>query len=364
MLGNLIDAPLKGKKVLLRIDADVPIKDGEVIDDERLRASVPTIKYLLEHGAAKVTLIGHLGRPAGQRVENLKMAPVETKLAELLGGHGNWQILENLRFNVGEEANDLKFAGELAKGQDIFVQNAFATCHRYHASIAQIQKLLPSYAGFSLQKEIDNLDALLAADNLTIIIGGKKAKDKLPVISHLAPKAKLFLLGGVVASTFLNKAGHPTGKSLVEKDVFSQTDEIISQQKPLLRLPKDVVLSRSLEWADEVQAVEVDKLRNGYDEYYIVDIGARTIAEFTRAIKDSSVIFWNGNLGVSEVEEFSAGTMAAARAIAASSAKKYAGGGDTAAFLRRHGLDKDFDFISNGGGATLEYLAGKKLPGL
>lgn len=363
MLGNLEEVSLKAKKVLLRIDADTPIENGKVIDDERLRSSVPTIKYLLEHGA-EVTIVGHIGRPSGKIVAKLKMRLVEDKLVELIGTHQNWQILENLRFNAGEEANDLEFAGELAKGRDLFVQDAFATCHRQHASIARIQELLPSYAGLSLKKEIDNLDALLAADNLTIIIGGKKAKDKLPVIGHLAAKAKVFLLGGVVGSTFLARAGYPTGKSLVEKEVFNQTDEIISQQKMLLRLPQDVVLSRSLERADEVQTVAVGNLSNGYDEYYIVDIGARTIAEFTRIIKDSSVIFWNGNMGVSEVEEFSAGTMAVARAIAASSAKKYAGGGDTAAFLRRHGLDKDFDFISNGGGATLEYLAGRQLPGL
>ncbi len=201
MLKPLQTAQVNGKNVLLRIDTDVLDEKGQMKDDSRLLASVPTIRHLLDNGA-KITIIGHIGRPEGKEVPALKMRPVEDKLIELVGTHNNWQILENLRFNPGEEANDPGFAKELATGQDVFVQDAFATCHRAHASIAGVKSILPTFAGLSVQKEIDHLSVLLYAANIVMIIGGKKAEDKLPVIANLANKTQGFLIGGVVANTF------------------------------------------------------------------------------------------------------------------------------------------------------------------
>lgn len=368
MLRDLNQAEITGKKVLVRIDTDVDIEDGKVLDDERLRASIPTIRYLLDNGAAQITIIGHIGRPKGKVVEELKMKPVEEKLVELLGSHNLWLILENTRFDPREETNDPQFARELAEGQDIFVQDAFATCHRAHASTAGVAEVLPFYAGLAVQKEVENLSKLLTASDLTIIIGGKKAADKLPVISHLWPKAKTFLIGGVVANTFLAVQKYPLGKSLVEEKVLAETGEILKkaqQDGGKLQLPVDVVISKSFEEGVEERTVSIDELKTiVLDDYYVVDIGPETQKRYQAFIDQATATFWNGNMGVSEVPAFNQGTLAIAQAIAKSSARKYAGGGDTTSFLRAHGLSEKFDFISNGGGATLEFLAGKKLPGL
>lgn len=357
----------KDKNVLVRVDSDVVIKDGQVLDDERLQASIPTIKYLLENGA-KVTIIGHLGRPKGKEVAELKMRPIEDKFIEFLGTHQNWQILENLRFNAGEEENDPQFVKQLVTGQDFFVQDAFATCHREHASIVGVAGFLPSFAGFSVIKEAENLDRILESpsDGFTIIIGGKKALDKLPVIENLMSKAENFLIGGVVADTFLAAEGYSLGKSLVEKEVFDATKAIkdkFSKNKKNLLLPDDLVFSKSIEKSEETKTLPIDNLEDIAD-FYAVDIGPKTSDKYCRIIKDSKTIFWNGNMGVTEVDDFDRGTMKIAEAIANSSAKKYAGGGDTTAFIRLAGIAQNFDFISTAGGATLEYLAGKKLPGL
>lgn len=312
---------LNNKNVLVRIDADVPIEAGVVTDDERLKASIPTLKYLLENGA-KVTIIGHIDRPGGQEVEDLKMRPVEDKLIELLGTHQNWQILENLRFNPGEEKNDPEFVKQLVAGQDIFVQDAFATCHRAHASTLGVAELLPSYAGLSLQKEVENLSKLLEnpARPFVIIIGGAKIEDKEPVITGLLDKADKILVGGRVANE-LQK----------EKEQLS----------PKIILPVD-----------------------GRPELEGLDIGPKTIEIFKKEITDAKTIFWAGPMGKCEDPEYCPGTKEIAQAIASSAAQKYVGGGDTATFIRKIGLSDKFDFISTGGGATLEYLSGKKLPGL
>jgi phosphoglycerate kinase len=362
------EAKVNGKNVLVRIDADVPIKDGKVTDDERLKASMPTLKHLVDNGA-KVTIMGHLGRPKGKEVAELKMRPVEDKLIELLGTHNNWQILENLRFNAGEEENDPEFAQMLITGQDIFVQDAFATCHRAHASTVGVAKLLPSYAGMSVQREVKGLSEILASpkEDFLIVIGGKKAEDKLPVIENLFTKAENFIVGGVVASTFLAGEGHDLGRSLIEKEVLPHTKKIIEKFKKdptkKLLLPSDLLFSKSVEKPVETQELGISEAER-IDDLMGVDVGAETLANYKYEIKNAKTIFWNGNMGVSEVQEFSKGTWTVAEAIGNSGAKKYAGGGDTAAFIRRVGLTDNFDFISNAGGATLEYLAGKILPGL
>lgn len=359
---------IKGKNVLLRIDTDVPIKDGRVLDDDRLQTSFPTIEYLLQRGV-KVTIIGHLGRPDGKVVDELKMRPIEDKLIELLATHKNWQILENLRFSPGEEKNDPGFAEQLATGQDVFVQDAFATCHRAHASTVGVAKLLPSFAGLAIQKEVEGLQRILSSpvEGFTIIIGGKKVEDKLPIIANLFNKAQTFLIGGVIANTFLSAKGVQLGKSLIENEVLSKAKEILEKfeqgKSKKLILPVDLLLSKSITKPEEVRHENVEDL---YDikDYYAVDIGAETTANFLYRIKESQTIFWNGNMGISEVEDFRKSTWKIAEAIANSEARKYAGGGDTSSFIRKVGLADNFDFISTAGGTTLEYLAGKKLPGL
>ncbi len=359
---------IKEKNVLLRIDADVPIKDGVVTDDERIKVSVPTIEYLLQRGA-KVTIIGHIDRPDGKVVDGLKIRPVEDKLIEVLASHTNWQILENLRFSPGEEENDPEFAKQLAAGQDVFIQDAFATCHRAHASTVGVAKLLPSYAGFSIQKEIEGLNKILASPSqgFTIIIGGKKVEDKLPVIANLFSKAENFLIGGAIANTFLAAQGYNLGKSLVENKLLNQAKNILQkfQSDPAkkLFLPIDLLFSKSIQKPFETKHENIDDI-DKIDDYYAVDIGAETTANFIYTIKNSETIFWNGNMGVTEVEEFRKSTWKICEAIANSGAKKFAGGGDTSEFIRKMGIAENFDFISNAGGAALEFLAGKKLPGL
>jgi len=382
------EAQIEGKNVLVRIDTDVPMEkqwtDGntrEILDDERLRASIPTIKYLLEKGAQKITIMGHVGQPKGVDL-NFSLWPIANQLSTLLGYKTEFFkpqinysldakiiLYENMRFDPQEEANDPGLAQELAKNQNFFVQDAFATCHRAHASTVGVAKLLPSYAGMAVQKEVENLSRVIAspAEGCTIIIGGKKTEDKLPMIENLIDKAENFLIGGVVGNTFLAAKGYNLGKSLIEIDVLEEAREILQKfaQNPAkkLLLPVDLIFSRSLEKAEDIRHENLEDVSNVGD-FFAVDIGAETTANFLVTIKNSKTIFWNGNLGVSEVEEFRKNTWHIAEAIANSRAKKYAGGGDTSSFIRQVGLANNFNFISNGGGATLEFLAGKPLPGL
>ncbi|MBM2820430.1 MAG: Phosphoglycerate kinase [Candidatus Berkelbacteria bacterium] len=367
---TLPETQVEGKNVLFRIDADVLNNDGVIKHDSRIQASLPTLKYLLENGA-KVTIIGHVGRPEGREVPELKIRPVEDKLIELLGTHNNWQILENLRFNKGEEENDPEFAKQLAIGQDIFVQDAFATCHRAHASTVGAAKLLPSFAGMSVQRELEGLQKILAspAEGFTIIIGGKKAEDKLPVIKNLFDKAENFLVGGVVADTFLACQNYDLGKSLIEKEAFEQAREIFEMfskdSKKKLVLPTDLIFSKSSEAPVEPIQLSVLNLKSSeHHEWMVVDIGEETVNNFRKIIYNSKNIFWNGNLGVTEVPDFAHATKAIAETVVDSNTQKYAGGGDTTTFLKTNGFADKFNYLSIAGGATLEYLAGKTLPGL
>jgi phosphoglycerate kinase len=363
-------AQVKDKNVLIRIDADILNDDGAIKDDFRLRASIPTLKYLLENGA-KLTIIGHIDRPGGKEVPELKMRPVEDKLIELLGTHNDWQILENLRFNPGEEKNDPEFAKQLAAGQDLFVQDAFATCHRAHASTVAITEILPSYAGLSIQKEVENLAKMLANKEkpFTAILGGSKISEKLPVIKNLMSRVDNFLIGGAIANTFLAARRHHMGKSLVEPNSFSEANiiwkNIMDEAKRNIFLPRDVMLSRSDKEPSETKTVEIkDLLQQTYDDFFAVDIGSKTIEQFSATILQSRTVFWNGNMGISEVPEFAEGTKKIAEIIGRSSAQVVIGGGDTVAAFEKLGIEKENIFLSTGGGATLEFLAGKQLPGL
>jgi len=378
------EAQIEGKNVLVRIDMDIAIETkwtdgntGQIVDDGRLRASIPTIKFLLEKGAAKIYIIGHLDRPRGIDFKH-SLFPIANRLSGLLGFPQRFCkpeqlyelnekiiIFENLRFNPGEEKNNPEFAKELAQDKDLFVQDAFATCHRSHASTVGIKNILPSYIGLSVQKEVENLTKLVGENDLTIIIGGRKAKDKLPVIENLASKTRVFLIGGVVANTFLKVSGYDVGKSLVETEIVEKTKEIFESQKNKIKLPVDVVISKSFAHPEAQKVLNVTELNKGLmTDFYIVDIGPETIKIFKNEIFEAQTIFINGNLGVSEVPEFSPGTREIAQAIVDAKAQKYAGGGDTTSFIRKNHLEDKFDFLSNGGGATLEFLAGKKLPGL
>ncbi len=382
---NIIQqAKISGKKVLLRVDFNVPMKGEKITDDNRIKAAIPTIKYLLEKDASRVIILTHLGRPKGHEDEYC-LWPIANRLIELLQSSGKYYdcprdeyrisdkviMLENIRFHPEEEENDPKFTKDLASKGDIFVNDAFGTCHRAHASTVGIAEILPSYAGFLIQEEIKNLEKLLEGHQspFTVILGGAKIADKLPVIKNLVSRAEDFLIGGAIASTFLAARRHYLGKSLVEKDAFREANTIwqnlMDESNKNIFLPIDVMLSKSIEKPVDVKIVNVcDLMKDIFPEYFVVDIGPKTIDIFATKILQSRTVFWNGNLGVSEVEEFAKGTKKIAENVSKSSAFTVIGGGDTAAVCNQLHLEKNIDFLSTGGGATLEFLAGKLLPGL
>lgn len=378
------DADIKDKKVLLRTDFNVPMEGEKIVDDLRIREALPTIKLLLEKGASQIIIITHLGRPNGHEDE-FCLWPIANRLMELLNIQGKYYdcpqndyrisenilMLENLRFDAGEEENDIESAKHLASLGDIFVQDAFGTCHRAHASTVGVAEILPSYAGLLVQKEVDILGKLIAGHtpSYTVILGGAKTADKLPVIKNLLSRADNFLIGGALADTFLAARGHHLGKSLIEKDSFQEANllrqNILDEAQKNIFLPTDLVISKSIEKNEDLKVVEIGEfLQPKFEEYSAVDIGPKTRAIYAQATARAKMIFWNGNMGISEIVEFSNGTKAIAEAIAKSSAKKYAGGGDTTAFIRQNHFEDKFDFLSTGGGATLEFLSGKVLPGL
>lgn len=379
------DAEVKNKKVLLRVDFNVPMENGGILSDKRIQEVLPTIKYLLENGAAKITIIAHLGKPEGRKNEKYSLWPIANRLAELLvsqnkfdGPKDNYQItekislFENLRFHPGEEANDVNFAKKLAEGQDIFCNDAFGTLHRAHASTVGVTKFLPSYAGLLVQKEVENLTKLVVSKEkpFTVILGGAKIGDKLPVIKNLISRADNFLIGGAIASTFLAARRHYLGQSLVEEKSFREANiiwqQIMDEPDRNIYLPVDLMISRSLDKSSDQKEVDVSALLEpkAIEEYMVVDIGPKTQAKYATVILSSKTIFWNGNMGVSEVEAFAKGTEAIAEAMSSTHDFSVVGGGDTVGFLENDGLIDQIGFVSTGGGATLEYLAGKELPGL
>jgi phosphoglycerate kinase len=344
-----------GRRVLLRADFNVPIEDGRITDDLRIRAALPTIHWLQEHGAT-VVACSHLGRPEGKPDPRWSMAPVRARLAELAPGV---ELMENLRFDPGEEANDPGFVEKLVAGMDMFVNDAFGAAHRAHASIVGPPKRLPSAAGRLLAREVEVLSSLLDQPRrpFVTVLGGAKVSDKLGVIDALLPKVEALLIGGAMAFTFLEAQGREIGDSLVEDGRVEDCRRLLAADAAKIRLPEDLV---ALGPGGEVRQVGAG-VPAGWKG---LDIGPGTAAAFSDCILDAGTVFWNGPMGVFEDERFAAGTRAVAQAVADSKAYTVVGGGDSAAALARFGLADEVDHVSTGGGASLEFLERGDLPGL
>jgi phosphoglycerate kinase len=379
----------QGRRVLVRVDFNVPIEDGRVKDDSRIRAALPTIRYLLDRGA-QLVLMSHLGRPKGKVVESTRLRPVAERLSALLRRPvpitgdplgigtrdavarlkpGQVLMLENLRFHAEEEANDDEYAKTLASYGNVFVNDAFGTAHRAHASTVGVTRYLPAYAGLLMEREIEALSALLESVEhpFAAVIGGAKVSGKLGVISNLMDRVDAFLIGGGMANTFLVAQGFTVGKSLLERDLVDDGRKILeSAEKRSVEflLPTDVVVAKEVTRGAEHKTVPVNKIPNSWS---VVDIGPQTIEAFTQALEPARTIFWNGPLGVFEVPTFGDGTRAIARYLAAraeSGATVIVGGGDSVAALEELGLTEKMTHISTGGGASLEFLEGRELPGI
>jgi phosphoglycerate kinase len=346
----------RGKRVLLRADFNVPITDGRIDDDLRIRAALPTIHWLQDRGAASITACSHLGRPKGKQDPQYSMAPVRDRLAELAPGV---ELLENLRFDPGEEANDPGFVARLVDAHDLYVNDAFGSSHRAHASIVGPPARLPSAAGRLLAREVEVLGGLLHSPRrpFVTVLGGAKVSDKLGVIRALLERVDTLLVGGGMCFTFLRAQGHDVGDSLLEADQVATCRELLAGPKPIL-VPTDVVAASSD--GGDVRTVGRD-VPHGWKG---LDIGPGTAAEFADAIADAGTVFWNGPMGVFEDERFAAGTRAIAEAVASCSGFTVVGGGDSAAALAKFGLAGAVDHVSTGGGASLEYLEQGDLPGL
>jgi phosphoglycerate kinase len=378
------DVDVQGKHVLVRVDFNVPLKDGEVADDRRIRAALPTIQYLLEHGAG-VVLMSHLGRPKGKPTPELRMNPVADRLSELLGRPvtklddcvgvqvenrvkemkpGEVILLENTRFKSGETKNDALLAEGLASLGQLFVNDAFGTAHRAHASTAGVAQHLPSVAGFLMEKELNYLGSALADPErpFLAVLGGAKISDKIGVIQSLLSKVDSLLIGGGMANTFLKAQGLDTGDSLVEDGALDTARELLASMGDRLTLPVDCVIADRFDVDAETQVVPVDQVRAGWR---IMDIGPASVAHFSNRLAAAKTVVWNGPMGVFEFPPFAKGTFAIARALSGlKDATTIIGGGDSAAAVEQSGLAGKMSHISTGGGASLELLEGKELPGI
>lgn len=381
------DLDVAGKKVLVRVDFNVPLNDkGDITDDTRITASLPTIQYLLEQKAA-VILMAHLGRPKGQVKPELSLAPVAKHLGKLLGKKilfapdcvgeaaqaaasklkpGHILLLENLRFHEEEEKNDMEFAEKLASLADLYVNDGFGVSHRAHASVEGVTHFLPAAAGFLLEKEIQYVGQAVTnpLHPFVAIIGGAKVSDKIGVISNLLDKVDTLLIGGGMANTFLAAQGYKMGKSLVEEDKLDLAKELLAKAKKNkvnMLLPTDLVMAAA--FAPDAEHV-TEKVKNLNQAYMALDIGAETSKAYAEALADAKMIVWNGPMGVFEMDAFCKGTEAVAKAVAKSRATSIVGGGDSVAAIEKLGLAKRITHISTGGGASLEYLEGKVLPGV
>jgi phosphoglycerate kinase len=365
--------PVEGRRVLVRTDFNVPMADGRIIDDLRMRLPMETLSWLLDHGAAHVTTASHLGRPKGQPNPKYSMDPVRRHLETLVGAAGydssRVSVLENLRFDPREEAGDLSFAEELCAGQDLFVNDAFGAAHRAHASVVGPPRLLPAAAGRVMAREVEVLDRLLhgAARPFVAVLGGAKVSDKLGVIEALLERVDTLVVGGGMCFTFLAAAGHNVGASLLEADRVDTCRRLLGSGRDI-RIPTDLtVLSPggrfgggSAERTGETRQVGADVP----DGWMGLDIGPGTAAEFSDAVTEARTVLWNGPMGVFEDPRFAAGTRSVAEAMAATSAFTVVGGGDSAAAIAELRLADRISHVSTGGGASLEYLERGDLPGL
>jgi 3-phosphoglycerate kinase len=377
------DLDVRDKRVLVRVDFNVPVKDGEVTDDTRIVRALPTIRYLLSEGARPV-LISHLGRPKGEPDPKYVMDPVAARLQELLDepvkkfdaavgpeveeALDDWDgrgvvLLENSRFYPGETKNDPEFADQLAALADLYVNDAFGAAHRAHATTVGVAERLPAAAGLLMEEEIDYLDKVLEDPErpFVAILGGAKVSDKLGVIESLLGTADSLLVGGAMGFTFFKALGHEIGGSLVEDDYLEEAKRLMEEAGDRLVLPVDVVVADAMEEGAETETVPVDGIPSGKMG---LDIGPETVALFEGRISDASTIFWNGPMGVFEIDAFAKGTEGVARAVAESDATSVVGGGDSVAAVNKLGLEDRMSHISTGGGASLEYVEGKELPGI
>lgn len=383
------DIDLAGKRVLVRVDFNVPLQDGEVTDDTRIRAALPTLEYILEQKPAAVTLMSHLGRPKDGPDPKYSMKPVVAELSRLLGkdvafaedcigpkAHaalealpaGGVLILENTRFHPEEKKNNPEFAAELAKLGDVYVNDAFGSAHRAHASTEGITQHLPAVAGFLLEKEIRFLNNAVANPErpFVAILGGAKVGDKIGVIKALLEKVDMLIIGGGMANTFRKAQGREMGNSLVDEDALDLARELMAQAGDKLKFPVDVVVADAFDNEANTQTINIETtgVPAGWE---VLDIGPEAIEDFAAILRDARTVVWNGPVGVFEMENFAKGTFAIARILAEiteSGATTIIGGGDSAAAVTQSGLSDQMTHISTGGGASLELLEGKELPGL
>ena len=383
------DLALKGRRVFIRVDFNVPLKGGVIGDDTRIRESLPTIQHALQAGASRVVLASHFGRPKGKPNPEMSLAPVAKRLGELLGRpvtfasdcvgpeaekavkdapEGAVVLLENLRFHAEEEKNDEAFARQLCALCDVYVNDAFGAAHRAHASVEALVKLVPAAgAGLLMEKELKYLGQALEspARPFVAILGGAKVSDKIEVIENLIPRVDSLIIGGAMAYTFFKAMNLPVGKSLVEDDKLDSARDIMTraQQRNLpLLLPTDHVVAPKLEAGAPSEVLRVDDAAIG--DRMGLDIGPQTIAAYTDALKGAHTVVWNGPMGVFEIDAFAAGTIGVAQAVAAVNGTTIIGGGDSIAAVKKAGVAERITHISTGGGASLEWLGGRTLPGV
>ena len=377
------DIDVKGKRVLVRVDFNVPVKEGKVGDDTRIRAALPTLEYLLEHDAALI-LCSHLGRPKGQPLPEYSLKPVAGHLASLLGKPvafvedcigpkaeeaakalkpGDMLLLENTRYHAGETKNDPEISKGLAALADVYVNDAFGSAHRAHSSTTGVAEFLPAVSGFLLEKEIKYLGQAVANPEkpFVAILGGAKISDKIGVIKNLLTKADSILIGGGMANTFFKAEGYPVADSLVEDDALDTAKEILAEAGIKFRLPVDVVVADKFEADAAHKTMATGPIPEGWR---ILDIGPETVAHFSKIISEAKTVVWNGPMGVFEFPEFAKGTFAIAQAAAESDAVTIVGGGESVAAVKQSGLADKITHISTGGGASLEMLEGLTLPGV
>nr|WP_313892979.1 phosphoglycerate kinase [Psychrobacillus sp.] len=383
---TMSDVNLSGKRVFCRVDFNVPMEEGKITDDTRIRAALPTINYLIEQGA-KVILASHMGRPKGEVKEELRLTKVGEHLATLLNKdvkkldesigtaveqsiaemtEGDVVLLENVRFHAGEEKNDTELAKAFAKLADVFVNDAFGAAHRAHATTEGIAKLLPAVSGLLMEKELDVLGKALSTPErpFTAIIGGAKVKDKIGVIDHLLDKVDNILIGGGLSYTFSKAQGNDIGTSLLEEDKIELARSFIEKAKEKgvsFYLPVDVVVADEFSKDANTKVVDVDQIPS---DWMGLDIGPKTAALYADVIKNSKLIIWNGPMGVFEMDAFANGTKSVAEAMAETAGYTVIGGGDSAAAVEKFNVADKMDHISTGGGASLEFMEGKDLPGV